>query len=72
MRFSDITPIYDFKELESAGTAEYKVPIVAEIVVPVNLVPSMIKALQQKYNEYQDTYKKDQLEALDMLKEDVH
>lgn len=53
LRFCDIGPIYDMDEFVKSGQKELAVPVVSEIVIPVNLLPNLIKALQQKHEEYQ-------------------
>lgn len=57
--FCDVSPIYDMAELLKREKKEINVPIVSEIAVPFGAVPSLIKAIQQKYDEYINTYKKD-------------
>jgi len=59
MRFCDITPIYNMPEFIKTGKNEHNIPVIAEITIPVNMVPNLIKALQQKYDEYQRTYNKE-------------
>jgi hypothetical protein len=61
MRFCEVLPMYNVPESVKDGIVNQNIPIVAEIVIPVNVVPVLIKSLQQKYDEYQNTYQKEQL-----------
>ncbi len=57
--FCDMPPIYDMAELLKRKNREIRVPVVSEIALPYGAVPALIKAIQQKYDEYINTYKKD-------------
>jgi hypothetical protein len=49
--------MYDPKGIVS-NKGVFPVPVVAEIVVPVDLMPNLIKTLQIQYDKFQDNYKK--------------
>jgi len=55
IRFCDAMPIFDPPN-KGAGMLEKRIPIVAEIIVPVNILPSLINALQQNYDQYLKAY----------------
>jgi len=54
LRFCDVTPITNMKKVEEAGGV-HNVPVVAEIAVPFDFVPNLIKALSSQYKSYQKT-----------------
>jgi hypothetical protein len=51
IRFCDALPIFNPPN-KGTGILENKIPIVAEIVLPVNIVPSLINAMQVHYDQY--------------------
>jgi len=52
LRFCDVTPILDVKKvIEDKGV--HKIPLVAEIAIPFDLMPNLIKTLQTQYEKYQ-------------------
>lgn len=52
--FCDVGPVGDIKKVIEGG-GEHKIPIVAEIAVPAELVPNLIRALQDQYKFYEKT-----------------
>ena len=53
LRFCDAIPIWDLKKVvENEGI--HKIPLVAEIAIPFNLMPSLIEALQTQHKNYKD------------------
>ena len=52
LRFCDVTPISDLKKvIKNEGIHE--IPVVAEIAIPFDVMPPLIKALQEQYKKYQ-------------------
>ena len=52
LQFCDVTPILDVKKVvEDKG--DHKIPLVAEIAIPFELMPNLIKALQSQLEKYQ-------------------
>ena len=51
LRFCDAPPIYDVKEVAGNGGV-FPIPIVTEIVIPFDLMPSLIKALESQYKKH--------------------
>jgi len=49
IRFCDALPLYDKPQTHDV---RLDVPIVAEIVLPYDVVPNFIKALEEKYKHY--------------------
>ncbi|MBW2708091.1 MAG: hypothetical protein JRD04_02210 [Deltaproteobacteria bacterium] len=50
LRFCDATPIYDVEKVaENDGV--FPIPVVAEIVIPLEVMPSLIKTLQAQYEK---------------------
>lgn len=55
MRFCDAIPI--FEKLEGKGEIfENHIPILAEIVLPVAIIPSLIQAIKKQYENYMSAY----------------
>ncbi len=52
LRFCDATPISDLKKIV-ADKGIHKIPLVAEIAIPFDLMPGLIKALQIQYKKHQ-------------------
>ncbi len=53
LRFCDAIPISDLKKVvENEGI--HKIPLVAEIAIPLNLMPALIEALQTQHKNYKD------------------
>jgi hypothetical protein len=50
LRFCDVGPIENVAEL-AAGGGEHKVPVVAEIAIPFQIVPGLIQALQRQIEQ---------------------
>lgn len=59
LRFCDITPIYNMQEFLTGGKKEHHIPVIAEIAIPVSIVPGLIKALQQKLDESEKIHKEE-------------
>jgi len=55
LRFCDVQPIRNFNT-EADGSMIHQVPVVAEIAIPHQMLPSLIKALQSQYKEYTKNY----------------
>ena len=55
LRFCDAVPIFD-QPKGGAEIVENHVPIIAEIVLPVAIFPSLIDAMKQQYDNYLKTY----------------
>ena len=52
LQFCDAIPILDVKKVvEDEGV--HKIPLVAEIAIPFDLMPDLIKTLQVQYKKYQ-------------------
>lgn len=58
LRFCDATPIYDMDLVIKEG-GNHRVPVIAEAVIPIEVFPLLIKAMTDKYKQYQDIYGKD-------------
>lgn len=56
LRFCDATPVRDIKKLKENNN-EHQIPIVAEIAIPLEIMPALIKALQSQYKKYKDDIK---------------
>jgi len=56
LRFCDALPIYEMPELSADGTAEIKIPIKTEVVIPAAVFPDLIKAMQDQYKKYQKKF----------------
>jgi hypothetical protein len=57
IRFCDVAPFEDVKQVIESG-GEHKIPIVAEIAIPSELVPGLINALRAQYKLYEKAIKK--------------
>ena len=54
IRFCDVAPPININSIENLpGTLDHKAPIVAEIVIPHNMLPGLIKALQDQHEKIQ-------------------
>jgi len=53
LRFCDVTPLYDIKEIEK-NKGIHKIPIIAEVAIPFRLMKPLIDALQIQYDEYKE------------------
>lgn len=60
LRFCDALPLYEKPVKIAGGTIENKIPIRAEIIMPVKVFPELIKAMQIHYDRYMEIYGKDQ------------
>lgn len=56
MRFCDATPIFDQPE-NKGEIVEHHIPVLAEIVLPVVIIPSLIEVITQQYEKYLKAYK---------------
>lgn len=54
LRFCDMQPIYDIKEIKDTKTKPMS--IVSEAVVPAKIIPGLVNALIDSYNKYQEAY----------------
>lgn len=59
LRFCDAPPMYNPENIVKNKDV-FPVPIVAEIAIPVDLMPNLIKTLQIQYDKFQSTYGKKQ------------
>ena len=55
LRFCDALPLYERPKVRD-GVMEVKIPIVAEIILPLNVFPDMIKAMQLHYDNRNEAY----------------
>jgi len=55
MRFCDTTPIRNMEEVKKNG-GKHHIPVVAEIALPVIIIPSLINALRDQLKKYQASY----------------
>jgi len=56
IRFCDALPMYDIPEAPDGEIIENKIPIVAEIVLPVGVFPNLIEAMTKHFNQYMQVY----------------
>jgi len=56
LRFCDAVPVYDKPKSLKGGILEVKIPIKAEIVIPKDLLPDLIKTMQEHYERYVKIY----------------
>lgn len=56
LKFCDATPISVDSNTKNQIT--HNIPIVAEIAIPLNLMPKLIKALQTQYEDYKNQINK--------------
>ena len=56
IRFCEALPVYDDSKTTHAGKIELKIPIKAEIVIPKEVFPALIKAMQDHYEKYLKVY----------------
>ena len=52
LRFCDAPPIWEEELEESVKNMELKIPVVAEIVIPFDMVPGIINALGSQYEKH--------------------
>ncbi len=57
LRFCEALPIYEVPVEGPDGIIEIKIPIKAEIVIPKDILPALIKAMQDNYDRYIEAYK---------------
>lgn len=55
MRFSDALPMFE-KPTDKGEIVENRIPILAEIVLPVAIIPSLIQVMTQQYEKYISAY----------------
>lgn len=55
IRFCDALPIFE-KSQKEGGILEKRIPVVAEIVLPVNIFPNLIEAMTTQYEHYLKAY----------------
>jgi hypothetical protein len=55
LRFCDALPIFEKPEIKD-GIVENRVPILAEIILPVSVFQNLIKVMTQQYEKYQEIY----------------
>ena len=60
LRFCDAPPIYDIDKVVNNGI--HPAPIVAEIIIPFNVMPNLIKVLQTQYEKHLKVSKGDDSE----------
>jgi hypothetical protein len=60
LRFCDALPLYEKPKATAGGSLENKIPIKAEIIIPIKVFPELIKAMQIHYDRYLKIYVKDQ------------
>jgi hypothetical protein len=53
LKFCDATPINNIEEVKK-NKGIHKIPVVAEIAIPFQLVESLINALQTQYDKYKE------------------
>ena len=58
LRFCDALPVYEMPKNLQRGILEVKVPIVAEIIVPLEVFPSLINAMQEHLQKHQEALNK--------------
>lgn len=51
LRFCDASPIYDIDKV-AANNSIHPAPVVAEIVIPFDVMPNLIKVMQTQYEKY--------------------
>jgi len=57
LRFCDVLPIYEKpEELQRGKELEKRIPIKAEIVIPKDVFPNLIKTMQEQYDRYMKDY----------------
>lgn len=50
LRFCDVGPVGNVADLAAKG-GEHRVPVVAEIAIPFQIVPGLIQALQRQFDQ---------------------
>ena len=58
LRFCDATPIYDTEKV-AENNGIFPIPVVAEIIIPLEVMPSLITTLQAQYEKRLKLSKKD-------------
>lgn len=58
LRFCEALPIYE-QTKKPGGQIDLKIPIKAEIVIPKEVFPALIDAMQKHYNMYVNVYQQD-------------
>jgi hypothetical protein len=56
IRFCDALPMFEKPEAPDQGIMEKKIPVVAEIVLPVKIFPNLIEAMKKQYDQYLVAY----------------
>ncbi len=56
LTFCDVHPLGDKELQEAQGTGFVKAPVKARLVVPVQMLPGLITALQDNYRMYQESF----------------
>ena len=52
LKFCDVTPLHVTKEQIKNNNVEHQIPVVAEITIPFQIVPRLIRALKNQWNIY--------------------
>jgi len=55
LKFCDAIPMFEKPE-SSIGVVENRIPILAEIILPVTVFPNLIDAMNQQYQQYLKAY----------------
>jgi hypothetical protein len=56
LRFCDALPLSEKPKIIHNGIAEIKAPIKAEIIIPLDMFPNLIKAMQDHYDKHKKAY----------------
>lgn len=55
LKFCDATPVTDINKVKQNGGNHY-IPVVREIAISPNVIPGLIKALQDQFKKYRLSY----------------
>lgn len=56
LTFCEAPPIYRGEEEKIKKNPRLEAPTKARVVIPVNIVPALISALQENYDKYKDSF----------------
>lgn len=56
LTFCEMLPLGEKQVKEAQSTHQVKAPVRARVVVPVQMVPGLIAALQDNFRQYQDSF----------------
>lgn len=60
LKFCDATPLHLTKEQIKNNNLEHQIPVVAEIAIPLKIVPGLISALKTEWNIYKKRIKENE------------